>query len=61
MTGTIARIVEGGYEGVGVERLVGDNRAGSDGFDEPLSASQIGILAWAEHHSTGLPRASTST
>jgi len=43
-------IVEGGDEGVGVERLVGDQGAGIDGFDERLSASQIVILARAEHH-----------
>ena len=43
-------IVEGGDEGVGVERLVGDQSAGIDGFDERLSASQIVILARAEHH-----------
>ena len=43
-------IVEDGDEGVGVERLVGDQSAGIDGFDERLSASQIVILARAEHH-----------
>ncbi len=43
-------IVEGGDEGVGVERLVGDQSAGIDGFDERLSASQIVILARGEHH-----------
>ena len=43
-------IVEGGDEGVGVDRLVGDQGAGIDGFDERLSASQIVILARAEHH-----------
>ena len=43
-------IVEGGDEGVGVERLVSDQGAGIDGFDERLSASQIVILAGAEHH-----------
>ena len=43
-------IVEGGDEGVGVERLVSDQGAGIDGFDERLSASQIVILARAEHH-----------
>ena len=32
---------------VGVERLVGDQGAGIDGFDERLSASQIMILARA--------------
>ena len=42
--------VEGGDEGVGVERLVGDQSAGIDGFDERLGASQIVILARAEHH-----------
>src|SRR6516164_867331 len=43
-------IIEGGDEGVGVERLVGDQSAGIDGFDERLGASQIVILARAEHH-----------
>ena len=43
-------IIEGGDEGVGVERLVGDQSAGIDGFDERFSASQIMILARAEHH-----------
>ena len=43
-------IVEGGDEGVGVERLVSDQSAGVDGFDERFSASQIVILARAEHH-----------
>ena len=33
MTGAIARCIEGGDEGVGVERLVGDQSAGIDGFD----------------------------
>ena len=47
-------IVEGGDEGVGVERLVGDQSAGIDGFDERLSASQIVILARAEHHLGGI-------
>ena len=42
-------IVEGGDEGVGVERLVGDQSAGIDGFDGRFSASQIVILARAEH------------
>src|SRR5271166_1326881 len=42
--------VEGGDEGIGVERLVGDQGAGVDGFDERLRASQIVILARAEHH-----------
>ncbi len=43
-------IGEGGDESVGVERLVGDQSAGVDGFDERFSASQIVILARAEHH-----------
>ena len=43
-------IVEGGDESVGVERLVGDQSAGIDGFDERLGARQIVILARAEHH-----------
>ena len=43
-------IVESGDEGVGVERLVGDQSAGIDGFDERFSASQIVILAGAEPH-----------
>ena len=43
-------IVEDGDESVGVERLVGDQSAGIDGFDERFSASQIVILARAEHH-----------
>ena len=43
-------IVEGGDEGVGVERLVREQGAGIDGFDERLSASQVVILARAEHH-----------
>ena len=43
-------IGEGGDEGVGVERLVGDQSAGVDGFDERFSASQIVILARAGHH-----------
>ena len=42
--------VEGGDEGVGVERLVREQRAGIDGFDERLSASQVVILARAKHH-----------
>ena len=51
MTGAIVSIIEGGDEGVGVERLVGDQSAGIDGFDERLDeASQIVILARAEHH-----------
>ena len=43
-------IVEGGDEGVGVERLVGDQSAGVDGFDQRFGASEIVILARAEHH-----------
>jgi hypothetical protein len=43
-------IVEGGDEGVGVEGLVGDQGAGIDGFDQRLGASEIMILARAEHH-----------
>ena len=43
-------IVEGADEGVGVEGLVGDQSAGIDGFDERFGASQIVILARAEHH-----------
>jgi hypothetical protein len=46
--------VEGADEGVGVEGLVGDQSAGIDGFDERLSASQIVILARAEHHLDGI-------
>ena len=46
--------VEGADEGVGVERLVGDQSAGIDGFDESFSASQIVILARAEHHFDGI-------
>ena len=42
--------VEGADEGVGVEGLIGDQSAGIDGFDERFSASQIVILARAEHH-----------
>ena len=41
---------EGCDEGVGVEGLVGDQDAEIDGFNERLSASQIVILAQAEHH-----------
>ena len=37
-------------EGVGVEGLVGDQSAGIDGFDQRLGASQIVLLARAEHH-----------
>ena len=47
-------IVEGGNEGVGVERLVGDQSAGIDGFDQRFSTSQIVILARAEHHLDGI-------
>ena len=43
-------IVEDGDEGVGVERLVGDQSAGIDGFDQRFGAGEIVILAWAEHH-----------
>jgi len=43
-------IVEGGDEGVGVERLVGDQSARIDGSDQRFCASQIVILARAEHH-----------
>src|SRR5579871_2717051 len=43
-------IIEGGDDGGGVERLVGDQSAGIDGFDGRLGASQIVILARAEHH-----------
>ena len=46
--------LEGADEGVGVEGLVGDQSAGIDGFDERLSASQIVILARAEHHLDGI-------
>src|SRR5258708_39654992 len=46
-------IVEGGDEGVGVERLVGDQSAGIDGFDQRLGAGEIVILAGAEHHLGG--------
>ena len=46
--------VEGADEGVGVEGLVGDQSAGIDGFDESFSASQIVILARAEHHFDGI-------
>ena len=41
--------VEGADEGVGVEGLVGDQSAGIDGLDERFGASQIVILARAEH------------
>src|SRR6202008_2537293 len=47
-------IVEDGDEGVGVERLVGDQSAGIDGFDQRFGTSQIVILAWAEHHLDGI-------
>ena len=43
-------LVEGGDEAIGVERLVGDHSAGIDGVNERLCASQIVILARAEHH-----------
>ncbi len=43
-------IVESSDEGVGVERLVADQSAGIDGFDKRFSASQIVLLARAEHH-----------
>ena len=43
-------IVEGGDEGVGVERLVGDHSAGIDGFDQRFGTGEIVILAWAELH-----------
>jgi hypothetical protein len=43
-------IVEGGDEGVGVERLVSDQSAGIDGFDQRFSTNEIVILARAEHH-----------
>ena len=43
-------IVEGGDEGVGVEGLVGDQGTGIGGFDQRLGASEIVILARAEHH-----------
>ena len=46
--------VEGADEGVGVERLVGDQSAGIDGFDQRFGASQIVILARAEHHLDGI-------
>ena len=46
--------VEGVDESVGVERLVGDHSAGIDGFDERFGASQIVILARAEHHLDGI-------
>src|SRR5258708_17549446 len=47
-------IVEGGDEGVGVERLVGDQSAGRDGFDQRFGAGEIVILAGAEHHLDGI-------
>ena len=43
-------IVEGSDEGVGVEGLVGDQRSGIDGLDQRFGASEIVILARAEHH-----------
>jgi hypothetical protein len=61
MTGVIAQSVEGADEGVGVERLVGDQSAGIDGFDERFGASEIVILAPAEPHldpSSTTPRSS---
>ena len=47
-------IVEDGDEGVGVERLVGDQGAGIDGLDERLSASQIVIPARAGYRLDGI-------
>ena len=46
--------VEGADEGVGVKGLVGDQSAGIDGFDQRFGASQIVILARAEHHLDGI-------
>jgi len=43
-------IVQGGDEGVRVEGLVGDQGAGIDGFDQRFGASEIMILAQAEHY-----------
>jgi len=43
-------IVEGGDESVGAERLVGDQGAGIDGFDQRFGAGEIVILAGAEPH-----------
>ena len=45
---------EGGDEGVGVEGLVGDQGAGAGGCDQRFGASQIVILARAEHHLDGI-------
>src|ERR1700689_3307393 len=47
-------IVEGGNEGVGVERLVGDQSAGRDCFEQRFGTSEIVILAGAEHHLDGI-------
>ena len=47
-------IVEGGDEGIRVERLVGDQSAGIDGFDQRFGTNQIVILAGAEHHLDGI-------
>ena len=47
-------IVKGGDEGVGVEGLVGDQSAGRDSFDQRFGASEIVILAGAEHHLDGI-------
>ena len=47
-------IIEGGDEGVGVERLIGDQGAGIDGFDQRFGAGEIVILARAEHHRDGI-------
>ena len=43
-------IVEGGDEGIGVERLVSDQSAWIDGFDQRFGAGEVVILAGAEHH-----------
>ena len=53
MTGAIALSLRAAT-GVGVERLVGDQSAGIDGFDERFSARQIVILARAEDHLDGI-------
>ena len=50
MTGGNGSLVEGGDEGVSVERLVSDQGAGIGGFDQRFGTSQIVILTWAEHH-----------
>ena len=42
--------IEGADEGVSVEGLVGDQSARIEGFDQRFGASQIVILARAEHH-----------